>query len=228
MDCPHCAKSIHESWDPLIEDRMIPEPGQFHAPGEPGITVRLHKMECPACHKLIVRLRRGYKPSRRPELFRFRVIYPLDVAERPAPLEVPEQLRSDYGEATAIVGRSPQASAALSRRIVQQVLGDQGGYQKRDLSEQIQNFIDDPRNPSGLKQNLDYLREIGNFAAHTMKSESTGEVLPVEPGEAEWAIDVVDGLFDLYFVAPARDAERRRAFDQRIEEAGRRPLTTES
>ena len=182
-------------------------------------------MECPACKRVIVRVDREQRRPRERANTQTKIVYPLDVAERAAPKEVPDQLRSDYGEATAILSRSPQASAALSRRIVQQVLNDQGGYEARNLSNQLQDFIDDATNPSHVKDNLNYLREIGNFAAHPMKSTNTGEVIPVEPGEAEWALEVVDGLFDFYYVGPARDAERRRAFDERIEEAGRRPVS---
>ena len=182
--------------------------------------ITLRTMACPECDKLIVQLVRVRGGSARAY-----VVYPLDAAERAAPQEVPEQLRSDYAEATAILSRSPKASAALSRRIVQQVLSDKGGYRKENLSDQIQDFIEDATNPPHVKDNLGYLREIGNFAAHPMKSTNTGEVITVEPGEAEWALEVVDGLFDFYFVGPARDAGRRRAFDERIEEAGRRPVS---
>jgi hypothetical protein len=33
---------------------------------------------------------------------------------------------------------------------------------------------------------LDAIRTIGNFAAHPIKSTSSGEIVDVEPGEAEW------------------------------------------
>ena len=222
MECPHCSVGVHESWELLGHPLMGT---QLRAPGESDVTIRLLTMECPACRKLVACAQRdvaSVEPSER------RIVYPFDFAERTAPKDVPDQLRSDYAQATAILNRSPQASAALSRRIVQQVLRDQGAYAKRNLSDQIQAFIDDPKNPSEVKKNIDYLREIGNFAAHPVKSDSTGEVIPVEPGEAEWAIEVVDSLFDFYFVSPARNDERRRAFDARIAEAGRSPLTDDS
>ena len=218
MECPHCQTGVHESWEMLTHQRT----GAYllAAQGEPDVALVFSVMECPACGKLVAQLRRDDMTLGEGEI---KIVYPLNVAERPAPVVVPEGLRSDYGEATAILTRSPQASAALSRRIVQEVLNEQGGYQRRNLIDQIQDFIDDPKNPSGLKQNIDYLREIGNFAAHPMKSTNTGEVLRVDPGEAEWAIEVVDGLFDFYFVGPARDADRRNEFERRTAEAGRRP-----
>ena len=218
MECPHCRTGVHESWRHLSHQNSSET--QWTSRGEVNTAITLRTMACPECDKLIVQLVRVRGGSARAH-----VVYPLDAAERAAPQEVPEQLRSDYAEATAILSRSPKASAALSRRIVQQVLTDEGRYQKRNLSEQIGDFVDDPTNPSRLKGNINYLREIGNFAAHPLKATNTGEVMPVEPGEAEWALEVVDGLFEFYFVGPARDAERKRAFDERIKEAGRRPVS---
>lgn len=153
------------------------------------------------------------------------VAYPRNATGRTVPVEVPESLRSDYAEAVAILEISPQSSAALARRIVQQVLTEQGGYAEGNLARQIDAFVEDERTPSALSGNLHYLREIGNFAAHPVKSERTGEILPVERGEAEWALDVVDGLFDHYFVTPRRNEARRREFEERLADAGRRSLS---
>ena len=222
MDCPHCSKSIHEAWEDLNVLYRGKWSSVLSGAGEPDVTIKLVTMTCPACDKRIVLIRRSSKVPQQRARVESRIVYPLNVAERSAPPEVPEPLRGDYSEATAILNLSPQASAALSRRIVQQVLKDKGNYSEGNLSDQIQTFVDDPRNPSELKGNIDYLREIGNFAAHPMKSTSSGAVLQVEPVEAEWAIEVVDGLFDFYFVGPAQDARRRRDFDGRIADAGRR------
>lgn len=215
MKCPHCSIEFHDEWVKL-EDK---DWNLITSPGEGGIEVRLDRTVCPSCKKLTVRLRQG-----RGLRERSRIVYPFHAADRTAPEEVPKQLRADYSEAVSILQGSPRASAAMSRRIIEQILHDRGGYAQRNLSEQIQEFISDQRNPSRLRENLDYLREIGNFAAHAMKSTNTGEVLPVEPGEAEWALDAIDGLFDFYFVGPAKDAERRSSFDKRLGEAGRRPI----
>jgi hypothetical protein len=37
-----------------------------------------------------------------------------------------------------------------------------------------------------LADSIDAIRNIGNIVAHTTKNKSTGEILPVEVGEAEW------------------------------------------
>ena len=47
---------------------------------------------------------------------------------------------------------------------------------------------------------LDAVRNIGNFAAHPIKSLGSGEIMDVEPGEAEWSLAVLKELFGFYFV----------------------------
>jgi hypothetical protein len=37
--------------------------------------------------------------------------------------------------------------------------------------------------------NIDAIRNVGNFAAHPLKSTNTGLILDVEPSEAEWPLD---------------------------------------
>jgi hypothetical protein len=57
-----------------------------------------------------------------------------------------------------------------------------------------------------------------------MKSKNSGEVLPVEPGEAEWNLDVLDALFDFLFVQPDKIAQRKAAPNQKLQAAGKPPL----
>jgi len=68
------------------------------------------------------------------------------------------------------------------------------------------------------------VRQIGNFAAHPIKSTSSGEIVDVEPGEAEWNLDVLEGLFDFYFVGPAESKKKREALDKKLKDAGKPSL----
>jgi hypothetical protein len=40
------------------------------------------------------------------------------------------------------------------------------------------------------------IRTVGNFAAHRIKSTNTGEVVDVEPGEAEHLLNALEELLD--------------------------------
>lgn len=215
MNCPHCLVGVHESWSQLNQ-----------TPNDESRQLRVEEMTCPACHRLVAR---GQMFRRSPGGVWVAdgghwYLYPRTTV-RPVSPEVPDPYRSAYAESASAIDYSERASAALSRALIQDLLRDKGQYAQNDLSKQIDAFRADPQNPKRLSDNLHYTREIGNFAAHTQKSVNSGEILPVEPGEAEWCLDVLDDLFEHYFVEPARDAKRRADLDAKIAEAGRKPLS---
>lgn len=92
------------------------------------------------------------------------------------------------------------------------------------LDNEITQVLDSGKLPSRLADNLDALRTVGNFAAHPIKSTSTGEVVDVEDGEAEWLLDVLEDLFDFYFVLPVRAQGRRDALNAKLRDAGKPEL----
>ena len=55
----------------------------------------------------------------------------------------------------------------------------------RNLAQEIDAFIQLKDVPSYLSDAVDAIRNVGNFAAHPLKDTSTGEIVDVEPGEAE-------------------------------------------
>ena len=93
---------------------------------------------------------------------------------------------------------------------MQNVLTDKG-YAKRDLCDQIKEAKKDL--PQRIGENLDTIRIIGNFAAHPMKYQSTGVIVDVEPEEASWNLDVLEELFEHYYVQPKRAEEKRKRLD---------------
>ncbi len=70
------------------------------------------------------------------------------------------------------------------------------GVRPGDLYEEIQQVLDKGRLPSHLADSIDAIRNVGNFAAHPIKSQHTGDIVDVEPGEAEWNLDTLELLFD--------------------------------
>lgn len=75
--------------------------------------------------------------------------------------------------------------------------------------------------PDDIAESLDAIRNIGNFAAHPMKSTASGEFIDVEPGEAEWNLDTVERLYDFYFVGPAKTAAKKAALNKKLQDAGK-------
>ena len=137
----------------------------------------------------------------------FRLVEPRGSSRPPVPAEVPTEFSADYEEACLVLPDSEKASAALSRRCLQHLLQRRAGFTKRDLSDQIQQALDSNTLPSHLAADLDAVRVIGNFSAHPAKSTSTGEIVDVEPHEAEWSLNVLEGL--LISISCSRNAPRQ-------------------
>ncbi len=71
---------------------------------------------------------------------------------------------------------------------------------------------------------LHAVREVGNFAAHPIKSERTGEIIEVELGEAELNLEVLSRLFDFYYVTPKRIKARVESINEKLAEANKKSI----
>jgi hypothetical protein len=196
---------------------------------------QIRRTACSDCDRLVVILlqwaeqRLSGQASRQavpvpPTLKSERMVWPPAVARTPIPKDVPAGIAKDYGAACRVFADSPEASAALSRRCLQHLLVVKAGATKKDLADQIDEVVESKELPSRLANDLHAVRVIGNFGAHPIKSKSTGEIVEVEPGEAEWNLDVLDGLFQHYYVDEERAKQRRAAINAKLKDAGKPPL----
>src|SRR5690606_770174 len=108
-----------------------------------------------------------------------------------------------------------------SRRCLQNLLRDAAGVKHADLSREIDEVLGRGDMPTHIADTIDSIRNVGNYAAHPNKTQHTGEVVEVEPGEAEWCLEVLEELFDHYYVKPSRIAARRAALDRKLQAAGK-------
>lgn len=146
---------------------------------------------------------------------------PLKDKAAEAPTEVDEDLKKDYREASLTLEISPRASAALSRYCLQKLLRTKAGVKAGNLKNEIQEVIDSRSLPTYLNEAIDAIRNIGNLAAHPSEDKQTGELIEVEREEAEWLIEILDALFDFYFVQPAKLAKRKTALNVKLEATGK-------
>jgi Domain of unknown function (DUF4145) len=207
MKCPHCNEGIHPSFN---------RTSLFQA-GRKNWAI--DHLTCPQCSKAIIQL--AEDPTNQPRTGNLSIAFPAHAVNRPLPPEVPDPYRADFHEAVAVLPFGPKASAALSRRNLQAVLRDKSGTTKKDLFDQIEEVIASGKLPSHFSDDLHAVRNIGNFAAHEIKSKVTGAIVEVETGEAEWNLDVLESLFDLYFVEPGRAAKRKVELNKKLKEAGK-------
>lgn len=215
MRCPHCSVSFHDHPTPVLIGKD--KDGGW----------AIIRQSCPECKRLVlvlangpvIELQRQFHSLARVD--KSVMVYPKASQRAPAPKEVPAHIAEDYSEACLVLPDSAKASAALARRCLQSVLRETAQVKKGDLSHEIQQVLDAKTLPSHLADSVDAIRNIGNFAAHPQKSLQSGAVLPVEPGEAEWTLDVLETLFDFYYVQPALLKSKRDALNAKLAEAGK-------
>lgn len=202
--CPHCQFSVYFS---SIAQTITAESG--------GDSVTVYSSQCPRCRRPIVMAEITAEGAPL-----YRMVHPFNVV-RTVPKEVPKQVKEDFVEAAAVLPISEKASAALSRRCLQSLLNDKG-YKGKDLNEQIEKALEDL--PERIGANLDAIRNTGNFAAHPLKYQSTGLVVDVEPEEADWNLDVLEELFEYFYVQPKRAEEKRKKLEAKLKKLGKPPL----
>jgi hypothetical protein len=219
MRCPHCAVEVHPYWEQNQQQILesFPDPNEMER-SVPGWYASA--MVCPACEGVIVRVwRQQCVRPHQYEVVEDLIAYPQFSARVIAP-EIQEPYRADFLEACAVLAISPKASAALSRRCLQLLLKE-NGYLAKDLAVQIDNVISSNILPAHLRDAIDAVRNIGNFAAHPLKTQASGEIVEVEPGEAEWTLDVLEGLFDFFIVQPKQLAAKRDALNVKLTAIGK-------
>lgn len=137
-----------------------------------------------------------------------RPIWPPHAARQAIPDEVPESLAEDFREAVAVLANSAKAIVALSRRCLQMLLRNHANVQHSSLAAEIDQVL--PSLPPAHSQAIDAVRALGNIAAYPTKNKATGEVVAVELGEPEWLLEVLEALFDHYFVQRAELNRKKR------------------
>ena len=226
MKCPHC----------LVEFFVQPY-GSEYQPSHLGIYADGHWWvgfeKCPTCMRAIVWLfisetfgksvdRHGRETLFPGGWIQKTMVHPKGANRPPVPVDVPREFSEDYREACLVLNDSPKASAALSRRCLQHILREKAGVKNpNDLGKAIQEVVADPSVPTDISDSLDMVRNIGNFSVHPNKNTNTGEIVEVEPNEAEWCLETIEILFDYYFVRPANILRRRQAFNNKLSEAGK-------
>lgn len=203
MKCPHCTVTIFPDW----EQKLI-TPSQVH--DVDGVAWRANWQRCPGCDRYIVSavmLKFGHLAG---EI----AVHPRSPKRGDLPqalLEEHPSIAADYLEAADLLSISAKASAALSRRCLQHLIREKVGIRSKDLYHEIEEL--QKQVPSWLAGDLHYPREIGNAAAHPLLNKHTGEIVDVEPVEAEWALSVLERLFDFFYAQPARSAALRVRLD---------------
>jgi hypothetical protein len=213
MKCPHCGVTVH-----------LEESHQTVGVGEEGLWYSYFS-KCPACKQSVIRL------QNEPESIVFGgytqfnlLVFPRGVSRPKAPPKVDKKLGALYDEAGLICEDSPRAAGALLRRALQQLIREKCGIEKKTLDAEIAELLGKNTLPSHISTIIDAVRVVGNFSAHPLKNTNTGEIIDVEIGEIDLCFEVLDALFDFYYVSPAKTAAKVEALNKKLQDAGKKPI----
>jgi hypothetical protein len=212
MKCMHCLVEFHDTvkYIPLDSDhdRMwIIE--QYH---------------CPACDKLNIFLVNcdGESIEHLPINVKTRLpVHPRGPGRVPCPVQVPEKIAAEYREACMVFYESPRASAAISRGVLQRILRETAKVSKGNLINEILEVVGGEHLPDHLALLLSAILKVGNFAAFPLKGSHPTCIMPAETAEAALNLDVLEGLFDFYYVQPAMNARRFKSLNNMLKAGSR-------
>lgn len=211
MKCPHCREVFTPGFQAAVLSELQLGSGQ-------AMTEKTRKLTwacCPGCHEPTISIQ-SHGVQDVPLL-----IYPRTRSHPPANGLVPDKYRMDFDEASVVLADSAKASAALSRRVLQNLIHDEEKIKERDLNTEIDKLIALNKLPSHLATDLHAIRAVGNFAAHPLKNTNTSEIIEVEPGEAAWMLDLLENVFDFYFVQPEAAKKRKADLNAKLKASGK-------
>ena len=223
MRCPHCTTDFHEEW---YRDRFARK-NPFRVRFRGSEVFWMYRTAiCSKCKDIIIEIAPVSSDAPHNELQDWRMVYPIGASRWPMVPEIPADIANDYIEASSVLPLSPKASAALSRRCLQNIL-HAVGYKARDLAAEIDLLLNeqDPKKaiPQRLRDTIDGIRNFGNFGAHPINDKTALQIIEVEDHEAVWCLEILEECFEHFYVGPAVVAARKADLDAKLAAAGKPP-----
>jgi hypothetical protein len=205
--CPHCFAPQ------IVTDGNLSSNFAAYALPDEDLGIRTSAIKClnVACNQITldVALVRTYVDSgRRYPSSEHRNDWRLlpESSAKPQPAYIPKALVADYTEACRIRDLSPKASATLARRCLQGMIRHFGHINEKTLYSEIRKLreaVDAGTAPRGVTPEsvdaIDHVRTIGNIGAH-MEAD-VNLIVDIEPGEAQTLIELIESLFEEWYVA---------------------------
>ena len=218
--CPHCSCYYHYENDNLPNSTAVAslKHGLISIGQDGDVNLYLRKDVCLNCGRVELGLSGDLVDGSgwADPLYPNRSIYPIPRV----PSEVPQEFAEDYVEAWTILGDSPKASAALGRLCLERILVEKSGVPGvtgKNLKQDIEKVVQSNSLPTGISKLLDAPRLLGNLAVHARKSSETGTIVPVEPWEAEFCLEIIELLFDHYFVTTKKNEDRLKRLMDKVD-----------
>jgi len=230
MRCPTCGQNTPDDWK-FFTVEQAPQDWEDteHEIHGPHAYTSIDWMRCanPDCGEIVIRIHdttrefTGGIPLSRTDSWVARPRH--GTAGRTIDPIVPKRFRRDFLEAAAILESSPRMSAVLSRRILADLLEEFAGRDEFRLGSKLKAFSEDTQYPFAVRKNAQSLNEIADFGAHTQKDDQA-QVIHVDRDEAEWTLNLLERLFDLFIITPAHDEAMRKSIEEKSKQAHRADL----
>jgi hypothetical protein len=218
MKCPHCTTNFHDDWQEFTFVRSRGDSFYVYF-GNSLVKWSYRTAICSECKHVIIEI----APHKDEKLIQdWRMVYPLGASRGPVSPEVPIEIKNDYVEACEVLPLSAKASAALSRRCLQNILRREG-YKvgSGDLAKEIDILLNDKAIPVKLRETIDAIRNFGNFSAHPVNDRTALQLIEVEPHEAEWCLEILEECFEHFYVGPAITRVKKAALNEKLASAGK-------
>ena len=144
-------------------------------------------------------------------------LIPKTIPRPPIPKGIEKIYVKDYDEAVKLLPISPMASAAFSRRLLQHYIEKKHKIKKPNLKQEIEELGKLNRYPLNLIELFDHIRHYGTFAAHAKTDQISGEIIDIDPGEADSLLDIIEEMFDYDYERERRIKERGKKLQDKLQ-----------
>lgn len=215
MICPNCRVSVPSG-------KWISQ----HIVSDNDYNYEIHHFHCAECYKISIKFTcNPIKPilygsttlnPYKGLSFRQEFLIPKTTPRDPIPKDVENIYVKDYNAAVELLPINPMASAAFSRRLLQHYIEKKHGIKKPDLKQEIQELKELSHYPSDLIILFDRIRHYGTFAAHAKTDQISGEIIDIDPGEADSLLDILEEMFDYDYERKRRLKEREKKLQDKL------------
>lgn len=216
MMCPNCRVSVPSgkwvSKDIISDDEY---------------NYQIHHFHCAECFKISIKFicdpivvfpfnaGRDLKTRKGPS-FRQEFLIPKTTPRDPIPKDVDDIYVRDYNAAVELLPINSMASAAFSRRLLQHYIEKKHKIKKPDLKQEIEELKKLNYYPSDLITLFNHIRHYGTFAAHAKTDQISGEIIDIDPGEADSLLAILEEMFDYDYERKRRIKETEKKLQDKL------------
>jgi hypothetical protein len=183
--------------------------------------IKIEATICPECNNALIKITIFNIENGEEKV----IEYPFTTGREILSDSIPEEMKNTFIEAVKVSKISNRAGVVLARLLLHDILVEQEfGTHKDSLNKIVNKAIESTKIPSELSKNLHLLRETGNKGIHKWENIKTGEIIGVESTDIETCLDIIEELFDFFYIKPAFIKSKRKKINEDLEKMGKPKL----